>query len=148
MLIGEFVHILRASKLFIQFFKKIIPLKLFKIRGSSMFPLICDGDYVLFRSVTRFDKLEYGDVVQIKHCDFGNIVKLIDSVDRVSVGVKGISTLSIDTYSLGYIPKSDIHYVAIAIFSNSQRYLPGIGSFRIFTRFSVQAFLEHTRCLD
>ena len=113
-----------------------------------MFPLIHDGDYVLFQAVAKSDTLEVGDVVLFGHIDFGHTVKIVDSVGREAVNVKGISKLSIDTQFLGAIPKSNISHRAVAIISKYKKYFSGICSISLLKSNRVKAVLNELGQLD
>lgn len=110
-----------------------------------MFPLIRDGDFILFRAVTVFDSLKVGDVVQFEHKDYGDIVKLIDHADAECVRVRGLAKISVDTNILGSIPKGHIRYFAVLIFSKPQNHFFGFSESRILTRNDIQAFIDGIR---
>ena len=105
-----------------------------------MFPLIRDGDYVLLWAIAKPEKLDCGDVIQVRHKDFGVIIKVVSLIKGNTVRVKGLSKLSTESQILGDFNKSDIEYRAIVVFSNFQKPLFGIGSFRVLTRRIVQNY--------
>lgn len=92
-------------------------LRLFRIRGDSLFPLFKDKSLVLAIN-RRFFKLKKDDVVVFFQKEYGLMIKKIQTIQNDRYFLVGTSTDSIDSKIFGEIPKKDIRYkVLFAIIS-------------------------------
>ncbi len=78
-----------------------------KVRGRSMEPDLQDGDYIVVLSAF-LSSLKVDDWVIINHPQYGHIVKQICTVNSNGFRVRGLSTHSTDTLSLGLIKQNMI----------------------------------------
>lgn len=86
-------------------------LRLLKIRGSSLTPVIHDGDFVLVSKIPfLFRPLHSGDIVAFHHPEYGTMIKEVASVDfeRDEVVVLGTHPYSVDSRRFGPVPRSAI----------------------------------------
>ncbi len=84
-------------------------IKIFKIRGNSLFPLYKDKQIILALDV-RFFKLKPKDVVVFFQKDYSLMVKQIQKIQGDKYFLTGTSPDSIDSKSFGLIDKKDIKY--------------------------------------
>ena len=83
-------------------------LKIFKIKGTSMSPSLEEGDFVLTLS-KRLVSLKIDDFIVFTDSIYGTIVKQIVRKEKNSYWVKGLSSGSMDSESLGSIPRERIY---------------------------------------
>ena len=86
-------------------------LKLVRVRGRSLEPLLMDGDVILavgLRFLLR--ALKPGDLVVFRHDVYGQLVKQVERIspDRQQVFVAGTRPTSLDSAEFGPIPRAQI----------------------------------------
>ena len=82
-----------------------------------MVPLLHDGDFLVVRKVLWFSDIRTGNIVTVKHPQFGQIVKAIISVTPETVQLTGLSRMSASIDALGDVKRESIDGVGIAIIS-------------------------------
>ncbi|MEM1192146.1 MAG: S24 family peptidase [Pseudomonadota bacterium] len=80
-------------------------LRLVKICGDSMAPVLPDGSYTLFSHAFG---LTAEDIVLVEHEQFGTIVKAIARIHRGQFSIKGLSPRSTDEKVLGPVWRHQI----------------------------------------
>ena len=80
-------------------------LRLLRIEGRSMEPILAAGDFALFQ---RKKAYRPGDVVLLDHPRFGRIVKEIVEIKADRVVLRGISSASVSSEAMGQIPIHNI----------------------------------------
>ena len=90
-------------------------LKILKITGQSMSPMLKDGDYtiVLTRGFRRL--LKPGRLVAFRHDRYGPLIKRIVrcDADSATLTVAGDSTLSATSEAIGPVPLADVTGVGL-----------------------------------
>lgn len=86
-----------------------------------MSPLLHDGDYLIVRKVFSNPKVRIGNVVTVRHPQFGSIVKAVIGVTDKSIFLKGVSSLSTPTDVLGAVESKYIDGVGVAVISTKTR---------------------------
>lgn len=81
--------------------------KIFKIRGDSLFPLLKNNELVL---AAKFLSLKPHDIVVFKEQKHGLMIKQIQNIKDDKLFLVGTSPSSIDSRNFGYICKKDIKY--------------------------------------
>ncbi len=84
-------------------------LKIFKIKGDSLFPLFKNGQIVLTLHV-KFCKLKIDDIVVFHQKDYGLMIKKIQKIQDDKLYLTGTIPQSIDSRNFGFIDKKDIKY--------------------------------------
>ena len=85
-------------------------IRLFKVSGHSLFPLLQDGQRVFCIKTFNFSKLKVSDIVVFKKEPHGLMVKQIKSIDNNAYFVQGTDAYSIDSRNFGTIDRSQIKY--------------------------------------
>lgn len=85
-------------------------IRLFKVSGHSLFPLLEDGQRVFCIKLFKFTKLKIFDIVIFEKVPHGLMVKQIKSIDNDAYFVQGTDAYSIDSRDFGSIEKSQIKY--------------------------------------
>ncbi len=81
--------------------------KIFKIKGCSLSPILEEGDYVLI--LNKFFKLKENDIVIFNHSQYGILIKKIQKIiSPDKFFVIGTNTDSIDSRTFGEIDKKSI----------------------------------------
>ena len=83
-------------------------LKIFRIKGSSLFPLLKEGEVVLCLKIFSFNKIKLNDIVLFKHKTYGLMIKKVTSIKNDNYFVKGESIDSIDSRDFGELKRSDL----------------------------------------
>ncbi len=86
-------------------------LKFVKIAGSSLYPKIMPGDYVMvFHPPWLFSMIHLGDLIVFNHDVYGRLIKIVTSIDRKMgrLTVAGLHSESMDSSSLGFVAKDHI----------------------------------------
>jgi len=81
-------------------------LRIIKVTGSSLFPKIKPGDFVLIdRLPWLFHRVKTGDVVVFNHPIYGRMIKIVERVDRQrkELWVYGVKEESLDSKALGAV---------------------------------------------
>ena len=92
-------------------------LKLFKIEGFSLFPLLKEGELVLCVKLYTFSKIKINDVVVFKHKNNGSMIKKVKKINENGYFVQGENPDSIDSRNFGELEKKELLYKVIFNFS-------------------------------
>ena len=76
-------------------------LKVIRVAGDSMSPALPEGSFVLFRRASRY---RIGDVVLVRHPEFGTIVKRIAAFEPGFLWLKGDHPSSVSREAMGCLP--------------------------------------------
>ena len=82
-------------------------LRVFRVKGSSLYPEYRNGDYVITAwSPFAFKRLNLGDIVAFKHPKYGLLIKQVTHIDREMrlLEVQGTILESFDSRNFGPIP--------------------------------------------
>jgi len=85
-------------------------IRLFKVSGHSLFPLLKDGQRVFCIKLFKFTKLKISDIVVFEKEPYGLMIKEIKSINREAYFLQGTNAFSIDSRDFGMIDKSQIKY--------------------------------------
>ena len=85
-------------------------IRLFKVSGHSLFPLIEDGQRVFCIKSFPFIPLKISDIIVFYKEPHGLMVKQIKSIDKKGYFVQGTDAYSIDSRDFGHIAKNEIKY--------------------------------------
>jgi signal peptidase I len=86
-------------------------LRVFRIKGDSLYPEYRNGDYVITaRSTLAFKRLKLGNIIAFKHPQYGMLIKQVTHIDRETgmLEVQGTILESIDSRSFGPIPMHSV----------------------------------------
>jgi signal peptidase I len=86
-------------------------LRVFWIKGDSLYPEYRNGDYVITAwSPLAFKRLKLGDIIAFKHPQYGLLIKQVTHIDRETgmLEVQGTILESIDSRSFGPIPMHSV----------------------------------------
>ena len=120
-------------------------IKVVRVCGRSMSPLLHDGDYLLVRKVLRSSVIRNGNIVTVKHPQLGKIVKAVIGVTPQTVKLTGISRLSTPVDSLGDIKKQSIDGVGVAIIPRNFKQGGESTWFRFLKNDDVQSVLAQLK---
>ena len=109
--------------------------------GSSMSPLLHEGDFLLVRKVLRSGDIRNGNIVTVKHPQFGQIVKAVIAVMPETVKLTGISGISTPTDALGDVKKERIDGVGIAVIPRRSKYGGNTTWFRVLKNNDIRKLL-------
>ncbi len=84
--------------------------KLFKVEGSSLYPLLKEGELVFCLKLFTFSKIKVNDLVLFKDKIRGLMVKKVTSITQKGYFVKGEDAFSYDSRDFGELKKSDLLY--------------------------------------
>lgn len=77
-------------------------LGLYEVKGSSMLPFLCSGDFVVVSRI--FISIRVNDVVLVKHPIYGEIIKRVVKVCQAQgVWLKGEGIESVSSEQIGWI---------------------------------------------
>jgi signal peptidase I len=85
-------------------------IRLFKVSGHSLFPLLEDGQRVFCLKLFNFSKLKISDIVVFEKEPHGLMIKQIKSINENSYFVQGTDPFSIDSRDFGTITRNTIKY--------------------------------------
>ena len=85
-------------------------IRLFKVSGHSLFPLLQDGQRVFCIKLFNFSKLKISDIVVFEKEPYGLMIKQIKSINEQVYFLQGTDPFSIDSRDFGTIEKKDIKY--------------------------------------
>ncbi len=83
-------------------------LKLLKIKGDSLLPDFCEGDFVVIIKIPfLWFNISPGDVVVFRHPEYGTLIKRVDhfTPDGASLFVVGTHPNSVDSRRFGPVPR-------------------------------------------
>lgn len=92
-------------------------LKLFKIEGFSLFPLLKEREVVLCVKLYTFSKIKINDIVVFKHKNNGRMIKKVKKINENGYFVQGENPDSIDSRNFGELEKKELLYKVIFNFS-------------------------------
>ncbi|MFT5760769.1 MAG: signal peptidase I [Alteromonadaceae bacterium] len=79
-------------------------LSLRKIRGTSMYPVMVEGDYIVINHI--FWQLNAGDIIVVDHPIYSNIVKRIVTVARNGdIWLRGENIDSVTPEKMGWVKR-------------------------------------------
>ena len=117
------------------------------MRGSSMSPLLHEGDFLLVRKVLRSGDIRNGNIVTVKHPQFGQIVKAVIAVTPDSVKLTGISGMSTSTDALGDVKKESIDGIGVAVIPRPSKYGGKNTWFRVLKNGDIRGLLAKLRLM-
>ena len=82
-------------------------LRVFRIKGDSLYPEYRNGDYVITAwSPLAFKRLKLGDIIAFKHPQYGLLIKQVVRIlhSQQMLEVRGTVLESVDSRSFGPIP--------------------------------------------
>lgn len=82
-------------------------LKIFRIKGFSLFPLFKEGEVVFCLKIFSFTKIKLNDIVIFKHEIHGLMIKKVVRISDDNYFVKGESIDSIDSRDFGELKRKD-----------------------------------------
>ena len=85
-------------------------IRLFKVSGHSLFPLLQDGQRVFCVKLFTFSKLKISDIVVFEKEPHGLMIKQIKSIDKEAYFLQGTDPFSIDSRDFGSLNKDEITY--------------------------------------
>jgi len=85
-------------------------LKLFKIEGFSLFPLLKENEVVLCVKLFSFSKIKIDDIVVFKNKDNGIMIKKVKEINSNGYFVEGENPDSIDSRNFGELQKKELLY--------------------------------------
>ena len=97
-------------------------IRIHKVSGDSLSPKYQDGDFVFSIKIPiLFNTLKKGDVVVIRHPEYGIIIKEIEHIDvwGNNIYVVGKAPNSVDSRRFGAIYKSNIIGKVVLHFPNT-----------------------------
>ena len=91
-------------------------IRLFKVSGHSLFPLLEDGQRVLCIKIFKLTSLKISNIVVFEKEPYGLMIKQIKSIDKEEYFLQGTDAFSIDSRDFGTIEKSQIKYKVLLHF--------------------------------
>ena len=85
-------------------------IRIFKVSGHSLFPLLQDGQRVFCIKTFNFTKLKIADILVFEKEPHGLMIKELKSIDEKGYFVQGTDAFSIDSRDFGSISKKSIKY--------------------------------------
>ncbi len=85
-------------------------IRIFKIEGNSLHPLLKEGERIVCFKVFRSTNIKVGDLVVFLKEPYGLMIKQVKSIKAGKYFVQGTDPMSIDSRNFGCIDFSDIHY--------------------------------------
>jgi hypothetical protein len=85
-------------------------IKLFKVSGHSLFPLLQDGQRVFCIKIFKFTSLNISNIVVFHKEPHGLMIKQIKSIDKEAYFLQGTNAYSIDSRDFGTVNKDKIKY--------------------------------------
>ena len=113
-----------------------------------MSPLLHEGDFLLVRKVVGSGDIRNGNIVTVKHPQFGQIVKAVIAVAPESVKLTGISGMSTPTDALGDIKKESIDGIGVAVIPRPSKYGSKSTWFRVLRNGDIRGLLAKLRLME
>lgn len=88
-------------------------IKLFKVEGSSLYPLIKEDEVLLCFKLFSFNTIKVNDFVLFKDKTRGFMVKKVTSISDKGYFVKGETPLSYDSRNFGALKKEELLYKVV-----------------------------------
>ena len=85
-------------------------IRIFKVEGHSLHPLLKEGERIVCFKVFRFTKINIGDLIVFLKAPHGLMIKQVKSIKEGKYFVQGTDPMSIDSRNFGAINFSDIRY--------------------------------------
>ena len=83
-------------------------MRMIKISGNSLEPLLSSGDYALVRT-TPLPRIRPQDIVVFRHPDYGLLIKQVQRItDSGDLFVQGLRPHSVDSRSFGAVPRASV----------------------------------------
>jgi signal peptidase I len=86
-------------------------LRVFRVKGDSLYPEYRNGDYVITAwSPLAFKRLKLGDIIAFKHPQYGLLIKQVVRIlhSQQLLEVRGMILESIDRLTFGPIPMHSV----------------------------------------
>ncbi len=85
-------------------------MRVWRVKGNSLSPGVQDGEFVVTINFPILFRLHKGDKVLLSHPQFGVLIKEVKAIDdeQHSVWVEGTHPFSVDSRTLGAIPRKNI----------------------------------------
>ncbi len=86
-------------------------LKLLKVSGDSLLPMVQEGDFVVVSTVPLlFRAPKRGDIIVFRHAIYGTLIKMVEAVapGGQELSVMGTHVDSVDSRRFGPISRQDI----------------------------------------
>lgn len=87
-------------------------IRLFKIKGDSLYPVLKDGQIIVAIRLFKFMRPKVGDIAVFTHSKM-LMIKIIKSIDEDGFFMQGTQPQSIDSRDFGKIRRSDILYIKL-----------------------------------
>jgi hypothetical protein len=88
-------------------------IKLFRIEGFSLFPLLKEGEVVLCTRVFFFSKIKLNDFILFNHKTEGLMIKKVTNINNGKYFLKGETPFSIDSRNFGELNKNELLFKVI-----------------------------------
>jgi nickel-type superoxide dismutase maturation protease len=86
----------------------MILLQVLRVRGDSLAPHYCDGDYVVI-SRLAMNKIQPGDVIVFVHPEYGRLIKRVAGLEPCGhLRVRGDDIDSVDSRRFGPVPRASV----------------------------------------
>ena len=85
-------------------------IRIFKVYGSSLYPLLLEGDKVVCFKIFNFTKIKVGDFVVFSKDPYGLMIKRVKYIKNSKYFVQGTDPQSIDSRDFGLLDFADIQY--------------------------------------
>ena len=93
-------------------------LKLFRIDGFSLYPLLKEGQIVLCRKIFFFDKIKINDFILFSHANYGMMIKRVKEINDKGYFLQGENAFSIDSRNFGELSRKELLYKVIYKFKD------------------------------
>lgn len=91
-------------------------LKLFRIEGSSLHPILKEGEVILCIKIFSFSNIKINDIVVFSHKKEGLMIKRVTNISEKGYYVQGENPYSIDSRNFGALKKDQLLYKKILSF--------------------------------
>lgn len=96
--------------MFKNLFSKVLGLRVFRVTGDSMLPVLARGDYVL---TAPFKRIKPDSLIVIQHASYGVLVKRVIKAEKQRYLLSGENSASVSTDQMGWIERSAVLGVVI-----------------------------------
>ena len=85
-------------------------IRLIKVTGDSLVPLVQEGDFVVIFKIPFFVRFRSGDMVVFRHPEHGTLIKRVEWVthDGHELYVTGLHPESTDSRQFGLVPRDTV----------------------------------------
>lgn len=91
-------------------------IKLFRIEGSSLHPILKEGEVILCVKIFSFSNIKINDIVVFAHKKEGLMIKRVTNISAKGYYVQGENPYSIDSRNFGALEKNQLLYKKILSF--------------------------------